>query len=370
MAASNKKGRILEDVVARLHNVNGLRAVPRQKFPSLRTPERVREIDVLIEASIGPYPFRIPVECKNWGNPVGVEDIDAYEGKLNDIGMIVRGAIYVAASGYESGAFSKGSDLGMVLLTIDGLTPDRLAEQLHHAVAGTLFLLPYIGEITFESPHSGFPVLVNPEGEFGGSIFDLAWKAWMDDPSLLLEERQGSIPVPEGWGSVGDGGFAQIPEVRFRLKKKGHLLKRSGSVAAAFLRDPHGQPTLGHVQASFESPMGKFNLSYVTTEAELSQELEQERPVLSALVRVKTPRVVIGGKYGNLAWPPDDKIAIQLWNSYQADPKAYEEGRAEVRIGVPSEITELFEPASRTYIEGLRSRLGQTWHEALWTHVT
>jgi hypothetical protein len=368
MAATNEKGRILEDIVTKVHTVNGLKATPRQKFPALLDPAREREIDVLIEGSVGPYPFRIPVECKNWGEPVGIGEIDAYEGKLNDIGMSVRGAIYVSAGGYESGAVSKAKGVGMVLLGIDGLTADRLSQEAFTAVTGTMFVIPMISAVSFVSPHStARPLLLDIQGTLGGTILDLVWKAWIEHESLRLEEVEGAEAVPLGWGALEDGCFAQLDKVDYRLKKEGHLLTRRGSARKAMLTSADGQPVLGHVEAEFDSPFGKFELQRVATEEELATELGREKPLLTSLTRVKTPRVMYDGPLGRYPWLPDDALLQQLSEIYALDPEGYAAGTASRRIDTGTDIGLLFEHPSITYVQGLRERLGATWDPNIWT---
>ena len=289
MAESQDKGSLLEDIVTRVHVVNGLTARPRVMFPSLRDPGREREIDVLIEASIGPYPIRIPVECKNWGTKVGIDLIDAFQGKLADIGLNVGGAIYVSANGYESGAVDRAKEVGIVLLDVDGLTSDRLSQQLFSAATGTLFVFPSVAQMSFESTHkTGQAGLFSPTGDYGGTLLDFIWKAWIELDSLELVEFQGSEPVPSGWGSYVEGDFASIQKIDFTIRKEGHLLLRKGTATKVVL-SKHGEDDaiLGHIASSYESPFGKFDLVRVTTEDELKEELGRDNPLVTSLFRVK-----------------------------------------------------------------------------------
>lgn len=64
---SNKiKGNILEDLVAMMHQVPGVRVQKRRKLPVLRSKtKRKREIDVLITSSVAGYKVQIALGCKN-----------------------------------------------------------------------------------------------------------------------------------------------------------------------------------------------------------------------------------------------------------------------------------------------------------------
>ncbi len=369
MAESNDKGTLLEDIVTKIHAMNGLRATPRVKLPSRLDPSRDREIDVLLETQVGPYPFQIPVECKNWGDPVGIEDIDAYQGKLNELGLNLRGAIYVSAGGYRSGAVSKADSLGIVLLDIEGLTEDRLAQDVFVAVTGTLFVFPSVSELKFQSAHaSAQPSFFSPDGQFGGTMMDLVWKAWIEHPSLLLGEIVGAEHVPSGWGSYVDGDFASVDVVEYRLLKEGHLLARKGTARKALLSGhADGTPRLAHFESEYESPFGHFELQRVLSEQELKEELNIDGPLISSLWRVKVPRVMYDGPFGRFPWLPDDDLFHQLFAIHKNDPEGFASSESPHRLAFGTDIGELFEAPSASYVDCLRSRMGSLWNPNLWS---
>lgn len=81
------KGKLLEGIVAAMHSVPGVIVRTNAWVPAVNSPERKREIDVLIDGAVAGYPIRKPIECKNGRIFVKPEQIDAFEGKLRDIGL-------------------------------------------------------------------------------------------------------------------------------------------------------------------------------------------------------------------------------------------------------------------------------------------
>lgn len=368
MAESNDKGSLLEDIVTKIHAMTGLKATPRVKLPSRLDPSREREIDVLLEVNIGPYPFQIPIECKNWGEPVGIGDIDAYEGKLSDLGLNLRGALYVSAGGYERGAVSKAQGLGIVLLEIEGLSQDRLAQELFVAVTGTLFVFPSVTEVKFRSTHTtAQPSFFDSDGQFGGTMIDLLWKAWIEHSSLQLGELRGSEPVPSGWGSYVEGEFAPIEKVDYKLIKEGHLLLRKGTAKKAILRNIEGRPVLAQIDSEYDSPFGRFELQRVLSEKELSEAMNRDSAIVSSIWRVKVPRVMYDGPLGRAPWLPDDELFRQLFEIHQIDPEGFDSGGSEHKLDLDTDIHALFETPSESYLSLLRQRLGSSWNPKLWT---
>lgn len=103
---SNKiKGNILEDLVAMMHQVPGVRVEKRRKLPVLRSKtKRKREIDVLITSSVAGYKVQIALGCKNEATALKTSTVDNFVGILNDVGIPIQQGILVSANGYTRDA--------------------------------------------------------------------------------------------------------------------------------------------------------------------------------------------------------------------------------------------------------------------------
>ncbi len=94
------KGKLLETIVASMHDHPGVKIERNIRIPTQRNPKRKREIDVLISGSFAGYPARIAIECKNHKSIIDVPYIDAYIGKLQDIGVPTQHGIYISPRGF------------------------------------------------------------------------------------------------------------------------------------------------------------------------------------------------------------------------------------------------------------------------------
>lgn len=181
---SKKKGDILEDLVALLYEVSGANVDVRIDVPCIDAPGSTREIDVLVRPDLVGATVPIVIECKNEKAPVGVERIDAFVGKLIDVGVPREQGIYVSPIGFTSGAVRRADKAGIQLLRFHGLDEERLAAALNDALLGVVHYM-----LTIESV-SMFPVLPTDAANASQvwpldgeptpiSVHDVVWNAWV-----------------------------------------------------------------------------------------------------------------------------------------------------------------------------------------------
>jgi Restriction endonuclease len=72
-----------------------------------------RQIDILVEQTVGQYSIRIVIDCKDYQDTVDVKDIETFMGMVEDVGAN-KGAI-IAASGFSSTAKQRAKDAGIDL---------------------------------------------------------------------------------------------------------------------------------------------------------------------------------------------------------------------------------------------------------------
>src|SRR5436190_1367238 len=97
------KGRMIEAIVASMHESDGVKVERNVKLPPTRSQEPTREIDILLSSQVCGYPVRYVFECKNERKRIGVEYIDAFVGKLQDVGIPTQYGIFVTTSDYSKG---------------------------------------------------------------------------------------------------------------------------------------------------------------------------------------------------------------------------------------------------------------------------
>ena len=61
-----------------------------------------RQIDISIRVTISGYSILIIIECKDWADPIGVEEMDAFSTKLKDVGA--NKGVIVSATGFTQPA--------------------------------------------------------------------------------------------------------------------------------------------------------------------------------------------------------------------------------------------------------------------------
>jgi restriction endonuclease len=143
------KGRMIEAIVASMHESDGVRVEGNVKLPPIGSQGPKREIDVLLNSEVCGYPVRWAFECKNEKKRIGAPYIDAFVGKLQDIGIPPQFGIFVTTSDYSKGAIEQAKKVGIRLLTIKDVLRD-LGPTIQHAIQTTIFLLPIINGV---QPH-------------------------------------------------------------------------------------------------------------------------------------------------------------------------------------------------------------------------
>lgn len=147
---STQKGRIVERIVAMMHgdsdahDDSDIKVERNVYLPALGNQARRREIDILITQHIIGYPVRIAVECKNEDKSIGSPKIDAFIGKLQDVGIPLQHGIYVSTRGYTKGAIERAKMAGIRTLILRDLGTQALYGSITEAFQSTLHLLPSI----------------------------------------------------------------------------------------------------------------------------------------------------------------------------------------------------------------------------------
>ncbi|MCT2224092.1 restriction endonuclease [Microbacterium paraoxydans] len=121
-ASTNKqRGDALERLVEALFNAEGPDLLVAEK--NFRTEEE--EIDLVLRSNL-PDPFWLAqkspywfVECKNWSNPVGVEELRVFESKIHDRRSTVRVGVFVSTQGFYGTAVDRlktaqTKDIGLI----------------------------------------------------------------------------------------------------------------------------------------------------------------------------------------------------------------------------------------------------------------
>src|ERR1041384_4043373 len=208
-----EKGRLLEQVAARMYASPFHKVTPNAELPPInRNPKLTREIDVLLESKVVTRPPKKAIECKNLNKKVGIERIDAFAGKLNDIGIAHEHGIYISPTGYTEDAIDRARPLNLQLLTLTGLTEDGLASVTADASQLKVFYIAKVQGITVtnnvEQIGNAGDLLIffDGNGNFCGTVADLIWNQWQ---AGMIPAEAGkydiNLIVPEGWRQIING---------------------------------------------------------------------------------------------------------------------------------------------------------------------
>lgn len=312
---AKRKGDLLEDLVAMMHEMPGVVVEKRKKLPVLNSKSgRRREIDVLITSNVAGYPVRLGLGCKNEAKALDTAAVDGFIRILEEIGIPVQQGILVSANGYTVDAQDAAKSRGIKMLVFEGLTSDRLRQEISAAIQSMVFLL--ITQTTF----SVFPYI---EGRFDDNPqFINAALDLMDEPSgpqllscMAWLWMSGAIP-----SVIGEHIVSLKPEreeatwyVMATATVTGLTASVPGIFSQSILRNADaGQVERLHISVKFEKIKGPLTLEPVTSEEALSAIAHKES--MSLITRVRVPRLVTDFGY----WPPSEEAMRKVKALFEA----------------------------------------------------
>jgi len=142
---------------------------------------------VLITSSVVGPPVRIAIECKNEAEKIGSPKIDAFVGKLKDVGIPSSLGIYVSVNGYTGSAIERARKAGIRTLVLTGLTKDRLAAAVTRAFQSMVYLFADIAQLQVENEVSTVEEFAelssfyDANGVLRDTLPHMVWRAWGGD---------------------------------------------------------------------------------------------------------------------------------------------------------------------------------------------
>jgi hypothetical protein len=315
---NKRKGSILEDVVALLHDDPDVVVQKRVQLPTITHPERTREVDVLITGMMLGRQMKMAIECKNYGTKIGVPKIDEFRGKLEEVGIPVQYGIFVTATDFTIDARQRAKALGMRLRRLEGLTGERLSAEVHAAFQSIVYLLARVSAVNIvsdaaEASPMELMFLRNAEGVFVGGVPDLIWAQWRDGKiPTTLGDHHLSIRIPADWQWI-IGGVHSDTKAEATVTVEGVVATLTGEANRFVLRDADSNEIeRARVTAVFDShPDGKVTMPVETahSEAELQHLLNRPAVARTQIGRIPLPRILYNG---NLFWPPSLRVSLEL----------------------------------------------------------
>lgn len=143
-SSTTEKGKLLERLVAMLHEGPGVTVQQRVKLPTRYNPKHKREVDVLVTGAVAGHRVQLAIECRNLRRPVTTQQIGDFAAKLNQLGMAPSQGLFVTTSSFTQDALDHARSLGMRALVFPDLTEDGLNVTVSEALQAIVFLLPEV----------------------------------------------------------------------------------------------------------------------------------------------------------------------------------------------------------------------------------
>lgn len=311
------KGDIVEAIATWLHDWPGIEVQQKARVPALNDPSRRAEIDVLLTTSVAGYSVRIAIECKNEAEPIGAPYINAFIGKLQDIGVPPQQGIFISASRYTKDAVRRARKEGIRTLLLRGLSADGLKASISTAAFQShVFLLARVAEVTYFTkepdtlPH--IPLFADASGQLCGTVPHLiaqAWEAGKIPATVGVYDL--TIPIPDGWRpfvSTGQPVDLLKPEIYTRVRVTAFAFTIEGKAEEYALVDfTTSRPEKVGVRAFFDATGERYALTPFESEAELESYLASHKGI-RIVTRVKVPKI----HYLPAYWPLSRRAAMRF----------------------------------------------------------
>lgn len=300
---SSAKGKLVEMIVATMHDSPDVRVERNVRLPAVRSPRRKREIDILISGSMAGYPIRIAIECKNYEAVVDIPYIDAFIGKLQDVGLATQQGIFVSVHGFTSGALERAREAGIVPLLLTGLTKDRLAVEIGKAVQSAIYLLLDITKLEIDKVSLGalLWLLYDQNGIIKGSLPDLVWKKWIEGfPESVLGEYEFEIDIPPNRYHYINNMLHPISSAKVNIKVIGLVVDFQGQVSQHALINPlDNEVNKFNANVSFDMQGGTYPVTTFCNEDGLQKYLHDLPGSVKLNNRIRLPRI----RFSSIYWP-------------------------------------------------------------------
>lgn len=312
--SAKRKGNLLENVVALMHEAPGYKVETRKKLPvTLFQSDNEREFDVLISTNVAGCDVRVAISCKNEKEKVGTQTVSDFVDALGLVGIPTRQGIIVSVAGFTKDALESAAARNIRCLIFAGLTEDRLDQAINEALQSTVYLFLDHSVISLFDENlseemggvgdfSHFEIIYEidlPSPAPIPTVMNIIWDAWSNQ----------RIPHRIGMHSVVISHKAEEPRWAMfaSVFVVGLVASTPGSYSKSILTNAAtGAMEKLRVHADFDMPPPKQTLMKFESEEELRRFLGSDK--LTLVHTVSVPR--IGSEFG--FWPPTKKVADEI----------------------------------------------------------
>lgn len=321
--STTQKGRIVERIVALMHHSPETTVQRNVRLPA-GGGTRKREIDVLLSQCVAGYPIRIAIECKNEQTPIGIQRIDEFISKLQDVQIPPQMGVYVSASGYTTGAVDRAKSVGVKTLILKDLSQESLSAAIVQALESTVYLVLEVIEAerianTWTGNHNPFRIYCDGQGEPIGSVLDLVVEKWNHgEPPSKLGSHTLLIDFPLGWYHVVDNTLVPAIQTQVRVHVHGLVTTLSGVANEYGLVDGiSGEMHKRQVHLTLEPEPSIWHVTPVWEESQLDELIAATGAKAVFHHRYRLPRIVKRPFY----WPLSERVLIALLEQMDAQTR-------------------------------------------------
>lgn len=253
----NDKGILLEQIVAMLHEVEGVKVETNVYLtPKSGDETRKREIDVLLTSNQIGYETRVAIQCKNYGKPITVGQIGEFRDLLEDVNIAVQHGIIVSVNGYQSGAIQRAKELGIKTFVLEGLDKTRLKKEVKDTFQYFVQLMVVVEEMQIISdiPDAYAWGFWDDEKTLCGFVSDLVVSRWRNgEIPMKIGEYFFDLKIPKGWHQILNGNFVYPHSMSAKVRVVGYLAEMKGKFEEYKLKDADTNETEKfHLKADFD----------------------------------------------------------------------------------------------------------------------
>lgn len=183
----------------------------------------LRQVDVLVEQSIGQFQMRIAIDCKDYSTPADVKDVEEFHGLMTDIGAN-KGAL-VCPRGFTSTAKTRAKGLSVDLYSPVDTDPHKwqvkptLPMICDFRSASIGFGLSFSEAAPFRTPIDFYEQLEVFDGDGGslGTPVEIALKRWNAGEFPCEPGTHERIPLAPVPVTLVDNGYGRRLPVKLFL---------------------------------------------------------------------------------------------------------------------------------------------------------
>lgn len=295
--------RVVEKVVAEAFKAQNVQVQRNVRLDALRRKGGKggrREFDVLITGRLAGQTVHFPIECKNYNTKrVGSQDIDAFIGKLQDVGLPTQTSIFVSTSGFSSPAVSRADEVGMKTLVLKEDGSSERSNPILAAIQSHIFMICSVTGIKCKTVEPQFELLqhfffYDEDGAFAGTLPDFLWQSWLQGTlPAVCGQHKVEIMIPETWKHKADGSANSVHDIEVTYEVTALLFQFSGEARNyRFDNVLTGETERRYLQVDFPTDPHKTPPIMFSSEEELNNALTNSAQVCLTFDRIPMPKIV------------------------------------------------------------------------------